>query len=63
MNGLKLEPGWRHACVTWLNLFRLKSNPPTSALAPRHPVELGGDERGLDLRQLDDLPDSLRVAT
>ncbi len=35
MNGLKLEPGWRHACVTWLNLFLLKSKPPTSArIAP-----------------------------
>ena len=35
MNGLKLEPGWRHACVTWLNLFWLKSKPPTSArIAP-----------------------------
>ena len=32
MNGLKLEPGWRQACVTWLNLFLLKSKPPTSAL-------------------------------
>jgi hypothetical protein len=31
MNGLNDEPGWRHACVTWLNLLRLKSNPPTSA--------------------------------
>ncbi|MCY1364637.1 hypothetical protein D9M69_514500 [compost metagenome] len=29
MNGLKLEPGWRQACVTWLNLLRLKSKPPT----------------------------------
>ena len=31
MNGLKLEPGWRQACVTRLNLLRLKSKPPTSA--------------------------------
>ncbi len=31
MNGLKLEPGWRQACVTWLNLLRLKSKPPTIA--------------------------------
>ena len=23
------EPGWRQACVTWLNLLRLKSKPPT----------------------------------
>ncbi|MCY1213051.1 hypothetical protein D9M72_248090 [compost metagenome] len=29
MKGLKLEPGWRQACVTWLNLLRLKSKPPT----------------------------------
>ena len=35
MNGLKLEPGWRHACVTWLYLFLPKSKPPTSArMAP-----------------------------
>ena len=35
MKGLKLEPGWRQACVTWLNLFLLKSKPPTSAwMAP-----------------------------
>ena len=31
MNGLKLEPGCRQACVTWLNLFLPKSNPPTKA--------------------------------
>ena len=31
MKGLKLEPGWRNACVTWLNLLRSKSKPPTSA--------------------------------
>ena len=34
MNGLKLDPGWRHACVTWLNLFFSKSNPPTKARMP-----------------------------
>src|SRR5260363_291645 len=35
MKGLKLEPGCRHAWVTWLNLFLLKSKPPTSArIAP-----------------------------
>jgi hypothetical protein len=35
MKGLKLEPGWRQAWVTWLNLLRLKSKPPTSArIAP-----------------------------
>src|SRR5574340_315059 len=32
MNGLKLEPGCRQAWVTWLNLLRLKSKPPTSAV-------------------------------
>ena len=31
MNGLKLEPGWRSAWVTWLYWVRLKSKPPTSA--------------------------------
>src|SRR6218665_2725458 len=31
MNGLKLDPGWRQACVAWLNLFLLKSKPPTKA--------------------------------
>ena len=31
MKGLKLEPGWRQACVTRLNLLRSKSNPPTIA--------------------------------
>ena len=30
MKGLKLDPGWRSACVTWLYWLRLKSNPPTS---------------------------------
>src|SRR5213083_89398 len=30
MNGLKPEPGWRQACVTWLYWLRLKSKPPTS---------------------------------
>ena len=35
MKGLKPEPGCRQACVTWLNLFLLKSKPPTSAwMAP-----------------------------
>ena len=35
MKGLNDEPGWRHAWVTWLNLLRLKSKPPTSArIAP-----------------------------
>ena len=35
MKGLNEEPGWRQACVTWLNLLRLKSKPPTSArIAP-----------------------------
>src|SRR5260363_17499 len=35
MKGLKLEPGCRHAWVTWLNLFLLKSKPLTSArIAP-----------------------------
>ena len=35
MKGLKLEPGWRHAWVTWLNLLREKSKPPASArIAP-----------------------------
>ncbi|MCY1241453.1 hypothetical protein D9M72_543540 [compost metagenome] len=32
MKGLKLEPGWRQACETWLNLFLPKSKPPTSAV-------------------------------
>jgi hypothetical protein len=32
MNGLKLDPGWRQAWVTRLNLLRLKSKPPTSAM-------------------------------
>lgn len=32
MNGLKLDPGWRQACVTWLNLFLSKSKPPIMAL-------------------------------
>ena len=31
MKGLKADPGWRQACVTWLNLFLSKSKPPTSA--------------------------------
>src|SRR5207248_1715884 len=31
MNGLKLEPGWRHAWVAWLNLLAPKSKPPASA--------------------------------
>ena len=30
-NGLKLDPGWRQAWVTWLNGWRVKSKPPTSA--------------------------------
>jgi len=35
MNGLKLDPGCRCACVTWLNLLRSKSKPPTRArIAP-----------------------------
>ncbi|MPN49720.1 hypothetical protein SDC9_197342 [bioreactor metagenome] len=35
MKGLKLEPGWRQAWVTWLNLFFSKSKPPISArMAP-----------------------------
>ena len=28
---MKLEPGWRQAWVTWLNLFLWKSKPPTKA--------------------------------
>ena len=31
MKGLNEEPGWRQACVTWLNLLRLKSKPPIRA--------------------------------
>src|SRR5678816_2959943 len=31
MKGLNDDPGCRHAWVTWLNLLRLKSKPPTSA--------------------------------
>ena len=31
MKGLKLEPGWRQALVTWLNWLCEKSKPPTSA--------------------------------
>ena len=60
MKGLKLEPGWRSACVTWLNLLRLKSKPPTSArIAPsRGSID---DERGLDRGQLRDLPAALLV--
>ena len=38
MNGLKLEPGWRQAWVTRLNLFRLKSKPPTIARIAPSPV-------------------------
>ena len=35
MKGLNEEPGWRQAWVTWLNLLRLKSKPPTRArIAP-----------------------------
>ena len=30
-NGLKLEPGWRQAWVTWLKGWRAKSKPPTNA--------------------------------
>src|SRR5258706_50079 len=30
MKGLKPEPGWRQAWVTWLYWLRLKSKPPTS---------------------------------
>jgi hypothetical protein len=60
MKGLKLEPGWRQAWVTWLNLLRLKSKPPTRArMAPS--VGSGGDEGGLDLGQLHDLPVALVV--
>jgi hypothetical protein len=55
MKGLKLDPGCRHACVTWLNLLRLKSKPPTSArIAPS--IGIGGEEGGFDLGQLDDPP-------
>src|SRR5256885_6849339 len=31
MKGLKAEPGWRQAWVTWLNLFFWKSKPPIRA--------------------------------
>ena len=34
-NGLNVEPGWRVAWVTWLNLLRENSKPPDSArIAP-----------------------------
>ena len=60
MKGLKAEPGWRCACVTWLNLLRSKSKPPTSdTMAP----SFGriDDERRLGLGQLGDRPPALVV--
>jgi hypothetical protein len=54
MNGLKLEPGWRHAWVTWLNLLRLKSKPPTSA--DRAVARIQRDERRLRPRAAGDRP-------
>src|SRR5260363_60159 len=59
MKGLKLEPGCRHAWVTWLNLFLLKSKPPTSArIAPSCGViEISAPSSC----QLGDRPRALRV--
>ena len=46
MNGLNADPGCRCACVTWLNLLRSKSKPPTSdRIAPS--LRPQRDERGL----------------
>ena len=39
MKGLNDEPGWRHAWVTWLNLLRAKSKPPTRARTAVHAVD------------------------
>ena len=48
MKGLNEEPGWRQAWVTWLNLLRLKSKPPTSAwIAPSSGIDR--DEGRLDI--------------
>ena len=57
MKGLKLEPGWRQAWVTWLNLLRPKSNPPTRD-AHRAVLRVDGNERRFGLGQLQHLPAS-----
>jgi hypothetical protein len=58
MKGLKLEPGWRQACVTWLNLFLPKSKPPTRArMAPVRGSS--ATKRAFDLGQLGQPPVAL----
>ena len=47
MKGLKLEPGWRHAWVTWLNLLR--EVEAAGQRADRAGARVGGGECALDL--------------